>query len=253
MLSKQSEDFLVKLRVELLFRGKKEEEIEEIEEELRDHLATAEQQGEDVQAIIDMPIKAYADKFSKHLPFINHLTKYVAYFVLFLLALFTIPDLFEQSYTLTASDILNVIFTFLITVILGLYMIRKLILTFGDSKKTYIFAAIGGILIFGLILFGAFLAHTFPLYEIVTLTQQQSNITGVILLLLVMLICVVLKQKIYAVILFLVCLPNIVALLTTQNSSRTQYLTISLSLFIVLNIAFMGFAFYQFRKDSKTK
>ncbi|BAS44955.1 hypothetical protein SSCHL_0175 [Staphylococcus schleiferi] len=68
-----------------------------------------------------------------------------------------------------------------------------------------------------------------------------------------MLICVVLKQKIYAVILFLVCLPNIVALLTTQNGSRTQYLTISLSLFIVLNIAFMGFAFYQFRKDSKTK
>ncbi|WP_353457920.1 hypothetical protein [Staphylococcus coagulans] len=253
MLSKQAEDFLVKLRVELLFRGKKEEDIEEIEAELRYHLETAEQQGENIHAIIDTPIKAYADQFSKHLPFINHLTKYVAYFVLFMFALFTIPDLFEQSYTLTVSTILNAIFTFLITVIMGLYMIRKLILTFGDSKKTYIFGAIGGILIFGLILFGAFLAHTFPLYEIVTLTQQQSNITGVILLLLIMLICVVLKQKIYAVILFLVCLPNIVALLTTQNGSRTQYLTISLSLFIVLNIAFIVYTFYQFRKDSKSK
>ena len=70
MLSKQSEDFLVKLRVELLFRGKKEEDIEEIEAELRDHLETAEKQGEDVHAIIDTPIKAYADQFSKHLPFI---------------------------------------------------------------------------------------------------------------------------------------------------------------------------------------
>ena len=34
MLSKQSEEFLTKLRVELLFRGKSEEQIDEIDEEL---------------------------------------------------------------------------------------------------------------------------------------------------------------------------------------------------------------------------
>ncbi|WP_340297132.1 hypothetical protein [Staphylococcus coagulans] len=253
MLSKQSEDFLVKLRVELLFRGKKEEDIEEIEAELRDHLETAEQQGENVHAIIDTPIKAYADQFSKHLPFINHLTKYDAYFVLFMFALFTIPDLFEQSYTLTVSTILNAIFTFLITVIMGLYMIRKLILTFGDSKKTYIFGAMGGILIFGLIVLSTFLAHHFPLYKIVTLNQQESNIVGIVLLMLVTMICYILKQKIYALILFLVCLPNMIALVMTQNGSRTDYLIISLSLIIVFNIAFIVYTFYQFRKDSKSK
>ncbi|WP_281182864.1 hypothetical protein [Staphylococcus schleiferi] len=253
MLSKQSEDFLVKLRVELLFRGKKEEDIEEIEAELRDHLETAEKQGEDVHAIIDTPIKAYADQFSKHLPFINLLTKYVTFYVLFLFALFTVPDLFAQSYTLTVSTILNAIFTFLITVILGLYMIRKLILTFGDSKKTYIFGAMGGILIFGLIVLSTFLAHHFPLYEIVTLNQQESNIVGIILLILVTIICFILKQKIYAFILLLVCLPNMIALVTTQNGSQIEYLIISFSLIIALNSAFIVYTFYQFRKDSKNK
>ncbi|HCT2545619.1 TPA: hypothetical protein OTR92_001313 [Staphylococcus aureus] len=38
MLTKQSQDFLEKLRVELLFRGKTEAEVEELLEELEDHL-----------------------------------------------------------------------------------------------------------------------------------------------------------------------------------------------------------------------
>ncbi|SGU36194.1 Uncharacterised protein [Staphylococcus aureus] len=42
MLTKQSQDFLEKLRVELLFRGKTEEEVEELLEELEDHLTMAE-------------------------------------------------------------------------------------------------------------------------------------------------------------------------------------------------------------------
>lgn len=42
MLSKQSQDFLEKLRVELLFRGKTEAEVEELLEELEDHLTMTE-------------------------------------------------------------------------------------------------------------------------------------------------------------------------------------------------------------------
>ncbi len=35
MLSKKAENFLLKLRIELLFRGKNEDEVNTIEEELR--------------------------------------------------------------------------------------------------------------------------------------------------------------------------------------------------------------------------
>lgn len=56
MLTKQSQDFLEKLRVELLFRGKTEEEVEELLEELEDHLTMAEKNNEDTSSIINTPI-----------------------------------------------------------------------------------------------------------------------------------------------------------------------------------------------------
>ena len=68
MLSKQSEEFLTKLRVELLFRGKSEEQIDEIDEELRDHLTICEQQGKDVSDIIDTPVQIM-HRFARHMPF----------------------------------------------------------------------------------------------------------------------------------------------------------------------------------------
>ncbi|WP_256093029.1 hypothetical protein [Staphylococcus saprophyticus] len=46
MLTKKAEDFLLKLRIELLFRGKNEKDVNAIEEELRDHITTAEAQNE---------------------------------------------------------------------------------------------------------------------------------------------------------------------------------------------------------------
>lgn len=62
MLSKQSQDFLEKLRVELLFRGKTE--VEELLEELEDHLTMAEKNNEDTSSIINTPIKSMADQLS---------------------------------------------------------------------------------------------------------------------------------------------------------------------------------------------
>lgn len=42
MLSKKSEQFLNSVRMELMKRGKKDEDIEAVTEELRDHLTQAE-------------------------------------------------------------------------------------------------------------------------------------------------------------------------------------------------------------------
>lgn len=64
MLTKQSQDFLEKLRVELLFRGKTEAEVEELLEELEDHLTMAEKNNEDTSSIINTPIKSMADQLS---------------------------------------------------------------------------------------------------------------------------------------------------------------------------------------------
>ncbi|MDT3919805.1 hypothetical protein RPP30_11275, partial [Staphylococcus saprophyticus] len=64
MLTKKAEDFLLKLRIELLFRGKNEKDVNAIEEELRDHITTAEAQNENVDDLLNTPIKNYANTFS---------------------------------------------------------------------------------------------------------------------------------------------------------------------------------------------
>ena len=86
-----------------------------------------------------------------------------------------------------------------------------------------------------------------------TLNQTQSIITGLILLAIVMLLCFIVKQKLFALVLFIVCLPNIMGqIFKTHSHSNEQFLTISLVLYIVLiigmNIAFFGHAYYTNRK-----
>ncbi|UXR86810.1 hypothetical protein [Staphylococcus felis] len=251
MLSNKSENFLTKLRVELQFRGKKSNDIEEIENELRDHLEIAEENGEDVSHIIDTPIKVYADQFAKHMPFFNDISKYITYFILFMIAVFTLPDFFAPTYTLTVGYILNVIFIFFMTVVVGLYLMRHIILKFGDDKKTYILSALCGVFIFGLMVFSNYLVQHFPIYNIVTLNQSQSVILGSLLFITIALLCILLKQKIFIAVLFVVCLPNIVALIFSDNGSNSQYIMISLTLLIVFNIGFTVFIFYQIYKNKK--
>ncbi|ARB78937.1 MULTISPECIES: hypothetical protein [Staphylococcus] len=250
MLSKQSEEFLTKLRVELLFRGKSEEQIDEIDEELRDHLTICEQQGKDVSDIIDTPVQDYANRFARHMPFANQLAKYMTYFILFMIAVFTIPDLFTKSFTLSVGYILNIFFIFFINVIVGLYVIKMLILKFGDKKRLYVLAFLTGFPIFGLMVLSTYLTGKFPIYNIVTLNQQQSIILGIVLLIAVMLACILLKQKMYALIILALCMPNIVACLFAKDNS--QYIYISVIGLVILTFVFIAFNIYQFWKESRT-
>lgn len=59
MLSKKAEDFLLKLRIELLFRGKNEDEVNSIEEELRDHITLAKENNDNIEDLLNTPIKSY--------------------------------------------------------------------------------------------------------------------------------------------------------------------------------------------------
>lgn len=66
MLTKKAEDFLLKLRIELLFRGKNEKDVNAIEEELRDHITTAEAQNENVDDLLNTPIKTMPTYFQRN-------------------------------------------------------------------------------------------------------------------------------------------------------------------------------------------
>lgn len=258
MLSKEQEDYILKLKAELLFRGKDEEDIHAIGDELQDHFEIANKNGNDVSDILKTPVKNYADNFSKEMSFIKGLPKYITYFALFMFAIYTIPDLFNKEFTLTVGYILNVIFIFAISIIAPLFLLKKMFIKYGEQKKIYVFAFIGGAVIFGLMVLSIYISKRYPIYTIATLSQTQSIILGIILLALVMIACFIVKQKIFALIALIVCLPNIIAQLFKAHShSDSQFavvsLIVSIVLLILMNIAFFVHAYYTNRKEKNNQ
>lgn len=258
MISKEAEDYLFKLKAELLFRGKDEDKIHAIGDELEDHFETAEQNGEDVSDILNTPVKQYADNFAKHMSFTEGLPKYLTYFVIYMFALFTIPDFFGKGFTLTLSYLLNVIIIFAISIIVPLFLLKKVIIKYGDQKRTYIYAFIGGGSIFLLMVLSTFITKHHPIYTILTLTQTQSIIVGTILLIGVMVACFIVKQKVYALIIFVLCLPNIIAqLFTAHNHSQIHYTYISFGILMALLLFQIIYTIYEGNKlrkeDSKKR
>lgn len=258
MLSKEQEDYLFKLKAELLFRGKDEEEVHAIGDELQDHFETAEQNGDDVSGILNTPVKEYADNFSKEMSFTKGLPKYLTYFAIFMFAIYTIPDLFDKEFSLTVGYILNVIFIFVISIIAPLFLLKKIFIKYGEQKKVYLFAFIGGAIIFGLMILSTYISKHYPIYTIATLSQTQSIILGIVLLAIVMIACFIVKQKIFALIAFIVCLPNIIGqLFRAHNHSDSQFIIVSLTASIILlalmQVAFFVHAYYTNRKEKDNK
>ena len=66
-----------------------------------------------------------------------------------------------------------------------------------------------------------FIAKRYPIYTLVTLNQTQSIITGLILLAIVMLLCFIVKQKLFALV-FIVCLPNIIGQIFKAHSHSNE-------------------------------
>lgn len=69
MLSKEADQFIIELRMYLLSKGKKEEEIAEITAELEDHLLVAEAEGKGIKDIIGSSPREYMKSIGKEMGF----------------------------------------------------------------------------------------------------------------------------------------------------------------------------------------
>ncbi|MCD8804760.1 hypothetical protein K1Y28_08885 [Staphylococcus warneri] len=257
MLSKESENFLDKLRVELLFRGKDEDEVNEIDDELRDHLLTAEQNGEDVRPIIQTPVKSYADRFAKEMTLTQGLYKYVMYFIVFLLAIFMIPRMLDQgTFDVSVSLLLYIIGVFILGVVVQLVVMRKALVRWGDKKESYIVIIGFGIGVYLLMIAGEYLLRHYPIYTMIKLSNIQSLAIGIILLILTMIGCFIVKQKICAFIILIVSAPNLIAHLFTGSMSgnRETFIIISSVILLMISWGFIGYYIYKLwklRKEDK--
>ena len=236
MLTKQSQDFLEKLRVELLFRGKTEAEVEELLEELEDHLTMAEKNNEDTSSIINTPIKSMADQLSPEISLTTGLYKYITLYFSFILAVIIIPRFLD----LGTFDVI------------GMLILRNTLVRFGDQKITYVINVTYGIVVFLWMIFGGLIIKKYPIYSFFELSDKQSFIVGLVLLIALIVICILIKQKIYALIVLVISLPSLIARIAAIFSKEPDtFNLVSVSILIILNIAFIIYTFVNFRKLKK--
>ncbi|WP_339228591.1 DUF1129 family protein [Oceanobacillus sp. FSL K6-2867] len=116
-LSKKSKQFLENLRVYLFSTGKKEKEIDEIVEELEDHLMQAEQNGKSIEHIIGQSPKYYMELLASEMPIdVKAWMKYIPMILFGAFSFTIVQDLFEGTLAYSLLEI----FGFLIISVLFL-------------------------------------------------------------------------------------------------------------------------------------
>lgn len=158
MLSKEAEHFLLQLRMELLSRGKKDEDIEAIEDELRDHLYEAEARGDSVESVTGGSVKEYTKSISEELPFDKSIVKIIGGSLGALILFLILPQLLSGKLDVSVPRMIYYGLIILMIPLL-LYSLMQLVKKYGDQKKTYVIGGIIGGLSFLMMLGGEFFLH----------------------------------------------------------------------------------------------
>lgn len=254
MLSEKSEQFLMSLRLELLKRGKKEDEIEEVVDELRDHLHEAEQRGENVDDVTGGSVNHYIKTISKEMAFDKGIIKTVIGALFAIVAFFLIPRMVSGQLDLSMY---RIIFYGLLTFVLlplELWVLIEMLKKYGNSKKGYIapiLVALGGFLI---ILAGEFLLREYDGESVIVMEASTIFWLGVILSVVFILVCLYFHQWFYIGVLVYLVLPDLFAnTMTDAAPGSKEYINVSTAITLILTVlALVGaLAFYaRYKKNS---
>ena len=184
MLSKESEQFLVELRFYLMSKGKNDNEINEITEELEVHLLEAETAGKDVTHIIGESPKQYMKSIGESMKTdYRQILVLVPMTILLLAAYFSIGPAIEGEFSLSKGIILIVLSAGMIGMAIYSVLLFKVLPRFLQSKWGYVLTFGTSLLVTGLGVVVLLWYHEQGFKSIYTATPFQNN--------LIMVICIV--------------------------------------------------------------
>ncbi|KSU59030.1 hypothetical protein AS034_18905 [[Bacillus] enclensis] len=139
MLSKKSEQFLIELRMHLMSKGKNDSEINEITEELEDHLLQAEAEGKDVTHIVGESPKQYMKSIGESMKTdYRQIMGLVPLFLLLLAAYFSLGPAIEGKFSLTGGMILIISIGSIIGTLIYGALLFKVLPKYFHSKWSYV-------------------------------------------------------------------------------------------------------------------
>lgn len=245
MLSEKAEKFLWKVRFGLMERGNDQTLINDIEDELRDHLSEAEQRGESVEAIIDYSPKQYIDSLSREMNKEDKIIRYAMGILAFLFIVYIMPNMLSGRFKLT----LTMIFGLIVTLCLFWLMwcvVKWIILHYAVEirrkdtlpKKAYVYILFESVFTMGVLLGLYWIIKHYDIIIFFELSTHVSQIVGVILATVAAVYYIFKRNYYFLTVVLLVTVPNIVAWIivgrTTGNDVSVMTGIVSLfCLFIV--------------------
>lgn len=160
-LSKKSEEFIANVRMYLMTSGKNEREIDEIAEELEDHLSELERRGESIDRITGGSPKEYLASLEREMD--NDYAgwfKYVPAFLLSFAAFSAMGPAIRGEFSLNLIQLIGYPIVAVLVIVLYRGMFRKMAVDQWSNKK--LFLAAGSLSMLTVLLFiGVLLASTF--------------------------------------------------------------------------------------------
>ncbi len=248
-LSVKSKDFLENLRMYLFSSGKKGEEIDEVIEELSDHLEVAEQAGKNVEHIIGQSPEHYMKHLSEEMSTdYKGWTKFVPIFIIGVLAYFILEDALQGTIQYSIFDFIG--FPIVCLLLLKVYMMTfKYVAKRKTSivKEFVIFYGVGLLsvsLFVGLI----FMKKNFGTPLIIVESLQGRIIIGAVAVCIFIGMALWSKTWVSVLIPLIIFLPQVV-ISFFKVSDKTEVLLTSLFMFVGISIL----CIFQFLSLKKIK
>ncbi|MEH6849885.1 hypothetical protein SAMN04488168_1299 [Bacillus sp. 491mf] len=253
MLSTKSEQFLIELRMYLLQRGKKDEDINEIVDELEIHLIEAEKRGKSVDHIIGKSRKQHMKNIGKELPVDKEgLMKLIPAAILVIIAYMAFPPALKGEFKISQNILLfGSLPLFLTLAVFAITLLKGIPKVYPSTKKSLFLMLLANcIAIGGWLVFYFWMDGKMDTYYFVATRAQNYIIAGVCMLIFV-LFALYAKSWLTIFVAFTICIgPTLEHIIPSEINKDPRYITATIIGSVIIGIC-LGIYFYKKAKNQQ--
>ena len=250
MLSQQADQFIIELRMYLMSKGKNDQEISEVIEELSDHILQAEAEGKSMKDITGDSPRAYMKSIGQEMGFdAKQLISLIPLTSLLIMAYFCFAPAILGEFTLSKIGVWGAIAgTILSFALYGFLLVRVLPRVF-YSKWFYIIVGIAYLLLSGFFV----LVYLFDHEPFFVATPWQNNLILIGCMAVFIIFSLYAKSWISIIIpLFMSMGPLTARFIPKDMNEDPFYITLAIIICILITIVFLYFLFRKGKQKSSS-
>ncbi|AXI07885.1 hypothetical protein CUC15_02335 [Oceanobacillus zhaokaii] len=254
MLNQKSEQFIIELRMYLMSKGKNDQQIDDIIEELSDHLQEAEAKGKSVEDITGGSPRKYMKMIGKEMGFdFGQFAGLVPLVTFLLLAYFSIGPAIRGTISLSKTGVwIGLGMVILSFIIYGFFLVNVLPKIF-HSKSFYIVGIALQLVLTGVFVVILLLEMKLDTEPFFIATPLQNN------LILIADIIIFIAAAIYTKTWFTIYLPIIMAIgpiatrfIPDSINKNPTYIAITIAILIIVSIGLLVFFIRKGKREKQS-